>query len=74
MDKKLTIHHYVDVIEAVGPEGVILSSDLGQTFTLPMAEGLKTFFSLLTEAGVHADDIARMSILNPRKLLFGEMG
>lgn len=74
MDNKLTIHHYVEVIEAVGPEGVILSSDLGQTFTMPMAEGLKTFFALLAEAGVHADDIARMSILNPRKLLFGEMG
>ncbi len=69
---KLTIDHYVEVIEAVGAEGVILSSDLGQTFTMPMAEGLKTFFALLAKAGVNEDDIARMSILNPREILFGD--
>ncbi len=58
------------MIDAVGPEGVILSSDLGQPSTLLMADGLRMYFHLLEEAGVHPDDIARMSIVNPRNLLF----
>ena len=66
----LCIEQYVEVIDAVGPEGVILSSDLGQPSTLPMADGLRMYFHLLEEAGVHPDDIARMSIVNPRNLLF----
>ncbi len=68
----LEIHQYVEVIRAVGAEGVILSSDLGQAFLMTVTEGLKIYFDLLERDGVHPDDIARMSILNPRRLLFEE--
>ena len=69
----LDIHQYVEVIRAVGSEGVILSSDLGQAFLMTVTEGLKIYFDLLEKEGVHPDDIARMSILNPRRLLFEEI-
>jgi hypothetical protein len=66
----LTIHDYVEVIRSVGPEGVILSSDCGQTFTPPVAESMRTFFDLLRGAGIRDNEIIQMSILNPHKLLF----
>ena len=69
----LGIHQYVEVIRAVGPEGVILSSDLGQESLMPMTEGLRIYFDLLEKEGVHHDDIVRMSVLNPRRLLFEDV-
>ncbi len=69
----LGIHQYAEVIRAVGPEGVILSSDLGQEFLMTVTEGLKIYFDLLEKEGVHPDEIARMSILNPRRLLFEDI-
>ncbi len=67
----LTIKDYLEVIHAVGPEGVILSSDCGQTFTPTIAESLREFFTLLRQAGISDDDITQMSVINPNKLLFG---
>ncbi len=69
----LGIHQYVEVIRAVGSEGVILSSDLGQEFLMTVTEGLRIYFDLLEKEGIHPDEIARMSILNPRRLLFEEI-
>ena len=69
----LTIDDYVEVIRAVGSEGVILSSDCGQTFTPPVAESMRTFFDLLITAGITENDIIQMSILNPHALLFGQI-
>jgi hypothetical protein len=69
----LEIDQYVEVIRAVGSEGVILSSDLGQAFLMTVTEGLKIYFDLLEKEGIHRDEIARMSILNPRRLLFEDI-
>lgn len=69
----LEIDQYVEVIRAVRPEGVILSSDLGQAFLMTVTEGLTIYFDLLEKEGIHPDEIARMSILNPRRLLFEHM-
>lgn len=66
----LTIDDYIEVIRAVGPEGVILSSDCGQTFTPPVAESMRTFFDLLIKAGITENEIIQMSVLNPHALLF----
>jgi hypothetical protein len=70
----LSIKQYVEVIEAVGPAGCILSSDVGQPFSPTVGDALREYFAALGQGGVRADDIAQMSVLNPRKLLFGEMG
>jgi hypothetical protein len=67
----LSIGAYADVIRTVGPEGCILSSDVGQTFSPPLAEAMRTFFDMLRGEGIADDDIARMSVTNPHKLLFG---
>jgi hypothetical protein len=67
----LTIDDYLEVIHAVGPEGVILSSDCGQTFTPAIGESLREFFTLLRQAGISDDDITQMSVINPNRLLFG---
>jgi hypothetical protein len=68
----LSIKQYVELIEAVGPEGCILSSDVGQPFSPPVGEALRAFFAELQKGGVSEDDVARMAVLNPRRLLFGE--
>ncbi|MGE4250108.1 MAG: DUF6282 family protein [Parvibaculaceae bacterium] len=66
----LTIDQYVEVIRTVGPEGVVLSSDCGQTFTPSVADCARIFFSMLAEKGVTEDEIIQMAIINPRRLLF----
>jgi Family of unknown function (DUF6282) len=69
----LTYAQYLSVIEAVGPQGVILSSDVGQVFSPPVGEALREFYGELIRHGVKEDDIAQMSVLNPNRLLFDEM-
>jgi len=69
----LTYAQYQSVIEAVGPQGVILSSDVGQIFSPPVGDALREFFGELNAHGVKEDDITQMSVLNPNRLLFDEM-
>jgi hypothetical protein len=67
----LSYSSYADVIHAVGPEGVVLSSDLGQTFSPPVGEGLRDYFDQLGKHGIHPDAIAQMAVLNPHWLVSG---
>jgi hypothetical protein len=69
----LTYSQYLSVIEAVGSQGVILSSDVGQLFSPPVGEALREFYGELNRHGVKEDDIAQMAVLNPNRLLFDEM-
>jgi hypothetical protein len=66
----LTYEQYLAVIEAVGPQGVLLSSDVGQTFSPPVGEALREFFDEFRKRGVKDDAIVQMSVLNPNRLLF----
>lgn len=66
----LTIDDYVEVIRAVGAEGVILSSDCGQTFTPTVSDSMREFFALLRKGGISEDEITQMSVINPHALLF----
>ena len=68
----LSYESYVQVVEAVGPQGVVLSSDLGQPFSPPVGEGLRDYFAQLQQRGVHEDAIAQMAVLNPHALVLGE--
>ena len=67
----LTYESYAEVIEAVGPQGVILSSDLGQPFSPPVGEGLRDYFAQLGKRGVGEDAVAQMAVLNPHHLVLG---
>ena len=66
----LTAGQYADVIRAVGAEGCILSSDLGQPFSPPVGEGWREYIGLLRGEGISEDAIVRMAVINPRQLLF----
>lgn len=69
----LTYEQYLSVIEAVGPQGVLLSSDVGQVFSPPVGDALREFFDEFRKRGVTEDGIVQMSVLNPNRLLFEPM-
>ena len=69
----LTYEQYLAVIEAVGPMGVILSTDVGQIFSPTVGDALREFFTEFRARGVKEDDIVQMSVLNTNKLLFESM-
>lgn len=65
----IPIDRYVDAVRAVGPAHALLSSDLGQTSTEPVAAGLEAFHDALVARGVPEDHVAEMMIANPHRLL-----
>jgi hypothetical protein len=67
----LTYEQYVEVIRAVGPEGVIITSDLGQAMNMKVVDGWREYMVELKKRGVKDDEIARMSVLNPHRILYG---
>jgi hypothetical protein len=69
----LTYTQYLAVIEAVGSQGVLLSSDVGQIFSPPVSEALLEFFNELQKRGVTEDYITEMAVLNPNRLVFEVM-
>ncbi|MBI3373833.1 MAG: hypothetical protein HY017_19075 [Betaproteobacteria bacterium] len=67
----LTYEQYVQVTEAVGPEGVVLTTDLGQAMNMKVSDGWREYMAELEKRGVKEDDITRMSVLNPHRILYG---
>jgi hypothetical protein len=66
----LTWEQYLEVIEAVGSEGVVLTTDLGQVMNPSVADGWRQYVAELRKRSVKDDDIARMSVLNPHRILY----
>lgn len=66
---KISIDKIAKQIEEVGYENVILSSDMGQTFSPPPSEALFTFGKVLINEGISEDGLFMMSVTNPKKLL-----
>jgi hypothetical protein len=60
---------YFDSVRKVGPERVVLSTDLGQTINPPVAEGFAMFAQKMLEAGFRAADVRRMTVTNPAALV-----
>ncbi len=56
-------------IRVVGPERVIISSDLGQIQNPPPAEGMRIFIAALLKEGFSAHDVELMAKVNPAGLL-----
>jgi hypothetical protein len=69
----LTYEQYLAVVEAVGPQGVILSTDVGQIFSPNVGDALREFFGELQKRGLKDDDIVQMSVINTNRLLFEDM-
>jgi Family of unknown function (DUF6282) len=60
---------YFESVRAVGPERVILSTDLGQTINPPVAEGFAMFAQKMLDAGFSSADVRRMAVTNPTAIV-----
>jgi len=60
---------YFDSVRKVGPERVVLSTDLGQTINPPVAEGFAMFAQRMLDAGFSKADVRRMCVTNPTALI-----
>jgi uncharacterized protein DUF6282 len=56
-------------LRATGPDAAVISTDLGQAANPPVADGLADFADRLLAAGFTADEVRRMAVLNPARLL-----
>jgi microsomal dipeptidase-like Zn-dependent dipeptidase len=61
-----------DLIEAVGPDAVILSSDFGQVHNPDPVEGFSHYLERLHGAGMGLAALRTMICDNPRRLLLRE--
>jgi len=60
---------YFDSVRKVGPERVVLSTDLGQTINPPVAEGFAMFAQKMLDAAFSAAEVRRMCVTNPTALI-----
>jgi hypothetical protein len=60
---------YFESVRAVGPERIILSTDLGQTINPPVAEGFGMFAQKMLDNGFTQGDIRRMAVINPANII-----
>ena len=60
---------YFDSVRKVGPERIILSTDLGQTINPPVSEGFAMFAQKMLDAGFNAADVRRMCVANPTAMV-----
>ena len=59
----------VKAIKYIGAEHCIISTDLGQYYNPPPAEGMRMFMALLLKNGITEEEIMLMAKVNPSKLL-----
>lgn len=59
----------IQAIRYIGAEHCIISTDLGQYYNPPPAEGMRMFIALLLKNGVSENEIMLMAKVNPSKLL-----
>lgn len=67
--ERLDPREIVNAVKAVGADHCILSTDLGQGFNLPPAEGMRMAIATLLRAGLSKEEVEAMAKTNPAKLL-----
>jgi hypothetical protein len=60
---------FFESVRQVGPERVVLSTDLGQTINPPVAEGFAMFAQRLLGAGFSKAAVRRMTVTNPTAIV-----
>ena len=60
---------YFESVRKVGPDRVVLSTDLGQTINPPVAEGFAMFAQKMLDAGFTSAEVRRMTVTNPANLI-----
>jgi Family of unknown function (DUF6282) len=68
-DGRIPVEQYVKTIRALGPEHIILSSDLGQKVNPVHTEGWKQYLDIMRKAGISNADLDVMAKKNPAELL-----
>ena len=71
---KVAWSEMLDNIRVAGPGNSFLSSDLGQPFNPPVEDGLALMADHLLDAGFTEDEVRRMAVLNPARLLGEDLG
>lgn len=66
---KVAFNVVEEMIRAVGPEHVVLSTDLGQKTALYPDEGMLEFAKKLYDGGMSTEDVRKMTVDNPTALL-----
>ena len=62
----------IDVLKAIGADRCILVSDVGQVLNWDPLGGLRIMIRALIGYGIPGEDIRKMFVENPRKLLYLE--
>jgi hypothetical protein len=60
---------YFESVRRVGPERIVLSTDLGQTINPPVADGFAMFAQKMLNAGFTKAEVRRMAVTNPANLV-----
>ena len=63
---------WIDNIRAAGPERSVLSTDLGQVFNPPVADGMALMVDRLLEAGFDDQEVHTMAVVNTRRVAGAE--
>lgn len=66
----IAVPELAEQIRSLGPERIVLSSDLGQLHNPLPSEGIRVFVQLLMEEGIEPDQICTMLCDNPAALLY----
>jgi hypothetical protein len=61
--------HVFECVKHIGPDHLILASDLGTVVNVPPVEGMKLFVRILLASGIPKRDVRKMVVDNPRRLL-----
>jgi hypothetical protein len=60
---------YFEAVRKVGPERIVLSTDLGQTINPSVADGFAMFAQKMLDAGFTKAEVRRMAVTNPGNLI-----
>jgi hypothetical protein len=67
--KDISINHMAESIYQLGVENCVLVTDYGQKHNIPVVEALETFALKLVRSGVKKEDVRKMIVDNPKRLL-----
>jgi hypothetical protein len=65
---KVTWERWIDNIRAAGPDHSVLSTDLGQMFNPPVADGMALMVDRLLDAGFDEQEVHTMAVVNTRRV------
>jgi Family of unknown function (DUF6282) len=65
---KVTWEHWIENIRATGADHSVLSTDLGQVFNPPVADGMALMVDRLLDAGFDEQEVHTMAVVNTRRV------